>query len=46
MGPGFWEYGKVEVDRRVSKVFSGASPHGQGQKTSFAQIVADELGVQ
>ena len=27
------------------KVYSGASPHGQGQKTSFAQIVADELGV-
>jgi aerobic carbon-monoxide dehydrogenase large subunit len=46
MGPGFWEYGKVEVDPAGSvKVFSGASPHGQGQKTSFAQIVADELGV-
>jgi carbon-monoxide dehydrogenase large subunit len=26
-------------------VLSGASPHGQGQRTSFAQIVADELGV-
>jgi len=46
MGPGFWEYGKVEVDPAGSvKVYSGASPHGQGQKTSFAQIVADELGV-
>ena len=47
MGPGFWEYGKVEVEPsgRV-KVFSGASPHGQGQETSFAQIVADELGVE
>ena len=46
MGPGFWEYGKVEVDPAGSvKVFSGASPHGQGQKTSFAQIVADQLGV-
>ena len=46
MGPGFWEYGKVEVepDGKV-KVYSGASPHGQGQKTSFAQIVADQLGV-
>jgi carbon-monoxide dehydrogenase large subunit len=34
MGPGFWEYGKVEVEPtgRV-KVFTGASPHGQGQKT-------------
>ncbi|MBM4264164.1 MAG: xanthine dehydrogenase family protein molybdopterin-binding subunit [Deltaproteobacteria bacterium] len=46
MGPGFWEYGKVDVkaDGKV-KVYSGASPHGQGQKTSFAQIVADQLGV-
>jgi carbon-monoxide dehydrogenase large subunit len=47
MGPGFWEYGKVEVepDGKVN-VYSGASPHGQGQKTSFAQIVADQLGVE
>jgi carbon-monoxide dehydrogenase large subunit len=46
MGPGFWEYGKVEVDPTGAiKVFSGAAPHGQGQKTSFAQIVADQLGV-
>jgi carbon-monoxide dehydrogenase large subunit len=46
MGPGFWEYGKVEADADGKiKVFSGASPHGQGQKTSFAQIVGDQLGV-
>jgi carbon-monoxide dehydrogenase large subunit len=46
MGPGFWEYGKVQVERDGAvKVFTGASPHGQGQKTSFAQIVADQLGV-
>ncbi len=46
MGPGFWEYGKVEVEPTGKvKVLSGASPHGQGQKTSFAQIVADQLGV-
>jgi len=47
MGPGFWEYGKVEIvaDGKVN-VYSGASPHGQGQKTSFAQIVADQLGVE
>jgi carbon-monoxide dehydrogenase large subunit len=45
MGPGFWEYGKVEVEPTGKvKVLSGASPHGQGQKTSFAQIVADQLG--
>jgi carbon-monoxide dehydrogenase large subunit len=26
-------------------VLTGVSPHGQGQETSFAQIVSDELGV-
>jgi carbon-monoxide dehydrogenase large subunit len=26
-------------------VLTGVSPHGQGQETTFAQIVADELGV-
>jgi aerobic carbon-monoxide dehydrogenase large subunit len=46
MGPGFWEYGKVEVEPSGKvMVFTGASPQGQGQQTSFAQIVADELGV-
>ena len=47
MGPGFWEYGKVEVEPGGTvNVYSGASPHGQGQKTSFGQIVADQLGVE
>ena len=48
MGPkGMWEYGKVEVEPAGKvTVWSGASPHGQGQETSFAQIVADELGVE
>jgi aerobic carbon-monoxide dehydrogenase large subunit len=47
MGPkGMWEYGKVAVEPTGKvTVLSGASPHGQGQQTSFAQIVADELGV-
>ena len=47
MGPkGMWEYGKVQVESTGKVVvLSGASPHGQGQQTSFAQIVADELGV-
>ncbi|HXK27061.1 MAG TPA: xanthine dehydrogenase family protein molybdopterin-binding subunit [Candidatus Binatia bacterium] len=46
MGPGYWEYGKVEVEPTGKvKVLTGVSPHGQGQKTSFAQIVADQLGV-
>ena len=26
-------------------VYTGASPHGQGHETAFAQIVADRLGV-
>jgi carbon-monoxide dehydrogenase large subunit len=46
MGPGFWEFGKVQMDPSGKvTVFSGASPTGQGQQTSFAQIVADALGV-
>src|SRR5439155_18772419 len=27
-------------------LLTGASPHGQGQETSFAQIVADEFGIE
>jgi carbon-monoxide dehydrogenase large subunit len=46
MGPGFSEYGMVQVEASGKvTVLSGASPTGQGQQTSFAQIVADELGV-
>jgi carbon-monoxide dehydrogenase large subunit len=26
-------------------VFTGSSPHGQGEETTFAQLVSDELGV-
>lgn len=46
MPAGGWEYGavKVEPTGKVT-VLTGVSPHGQGQETSFAQIVADELGV-
>jgi len=35
----------VRIDRPASNGAHGASPHGQGQETSFAQIAADELGV-
>jgi carbon-monoxide dehydrogenase large subunit len=35
---------RVERDGTVS-VLTGISPHGQGEATSFAQIVADGLGV-
>lgn len=47
IGPrGGWEFGGVEVesDGKVT-VHTGVSPHGQGQETSFAQIVGDLLGV-
>ncbi len=35
---------RVEPGGKVT-VATGISPHGQGQETTFAQIVADELGV-
>lgn len=43
---GGWESAtvKVEPTGRVT-VMTGTSPHGQGTETSFAQIAADELGV-
>src|SRR5438034_1266178 len=52
MGPsvalpaGGWESAtvKIEPTGKVT-VMTGASPHGQGEETTFAQIVADELGV-
>ena len=47
MPAGFgWESASVRVDPTGKvTVTTGASPHGQGQETTFAQIVADELGV-
>jgi len=46
MPAGGWESGTVRVEPtgRVT-VLSGASPHGQGEQTSFAQIVAQELAI-
>ncbi|GBD10837.1 Carbon monoxide dehydrogenase large chain [bacterium HR23] len=35
---------RVEPTGSVT-VFTGTSPHGQGEETAFAQIVAEELGV-
>ena len=35
---------KIEPTGKVT-VMTGASPHGQGEETTFAQIAADELGV-
>ncbi len=46
MQAGFWESAEVRVHPTGSvTVFTGTSPHGQGLDTSFAQIVADRLGV-
>ncbi len=46
MPAGGWEWGcvRVEFSGKVTAI-TGISPHGQGQETSFAQIVADRLGV-
>ena len=43
---GLWESAdvRVEADGHVV-VRTGSSPHGQGHETTFAQIAADELGV-
>src|SRR5437588_10080736 len=35
---------KIEPTGKVT-VMTGASPHGQGEETTFAQVTADELGV-
>ena len=35
---------KIEPSGKVT-VLTGVSPHGQGEETTFAQIAADELGV-
>jgi carbon-monoxide dehydrogenase large subunit len=43
---GQWESAVVRVHATGKvTVFSGSSGHGQGHETTFAQIVADELGV-
>jgi aerobic carbon-monoxide dehydrogenase large subunit len=46
MPAGGWESAtvKIEPSGKVT-VLTGASPHGQGQETTFAQIAADEMGV-
>ena len=43
---GGWEHSQVTIERhgRISAT-SGASPHGQGNETTFAQMLADQFGV-
>ncbi len=43
---GLWESAVVRVHPTgKATAFTGSSPHGQGEETTFAQIVADELGL-
>jgi carbon-monoxide dehydrogenase large subunit len=45
-GIGGWESATVRVDGSgKATVLTGASPHGQGGETSFAQLTSDELGI-
>jgi len=43
---GGWEHASVAIERdgRISAT-TGASPHGQGNETTFAQMLADQFGV-
>jgi carbon-monoxide dehydrogenase large subunit len=43
---GGWEHSQVTIERdgRISAT-TGVSPHGQGNETTFAQMLADQFGV-
>lgn len=43
---GLWESATVRVHPTGKvTVFTGASPHGQGEETTFSQLVAERLGI-
>jgi carbon-monoxide dehydrogenase large subunit len=43
---GLWEHASVTIERDGKvRATTGASSHGQGHETTFAQILADEFGV-
>jgi len=45
-GAGLWESGQVRVHPAGAvTVYTGSHSHGQGHETTFAQLVADELGI-
>jgi len=45
-GVGLWESAEVRVNPTGSvEVLTGAHSHGQGHETTFAQVVADKLGI-
>ncbi|MFI5314201.1 MAG: xanthine dehydrogenase family protein molybdopterin-binding subunit [Myxococcota bacterium] len=44
---GSWESGMVRVEPTGNVIVTtGASPHGQGQETAFAQMAADAFGIE
>ncbi len=46
MPAGGWEFGSVRIEPTGKvTVLSGTSPHGQGEETTFAQIVASGFGI-
>ncbi len=46
MPAGGWESATVRVEPTGKvTVLTGSSPHGQGQETTFAQLVADQFGL-
>ena len=46
MPAGGWESATVRIEPTGKvTILTGASPHGQGQETSFAQIAGDQLGM-
>ncbi len=43
---GLYESARVRVEQSGTvMVYTGSSPHGQGEETSFAQIVSEEFGI-
>src|SRR5688572_21549645 len=43
---GQWESAEVRVNASCNvSVYTGSSAHGQGHETTFAQVVADKLGI-
>ncbi|MBO0795159.1 MAG: molybdopterin-dependent oxidoreductase, partial [Ktedonobacteraceae bacterium] len=43
---GLYESARVRVEQSGTvTVYTGSSPHGQGEETTFAQLVSDEFGI-
>jgi len=43
---GLYESARVRVEQSGTvSVYTGSSPHGQGEETTFSQIVAEEFGI-